>query len=66
MKVQSQHVDAKFQQQLPLRGRKRASLWILGVTVVGCGAYYASLSPREKRLVHVAIGGIGRFIRSAV
>ena len=65
-RTRSQHIDSSIQKQLPQRGKKRATLWVLGVTAVGCGSYYTALSPREKRLVHVEISGIRRFIRTSI
>lgn len=66
LKFRSQHTEVISQPRLPQRGRKRAFIFVLGLTTVGCGAYYASLTPRERRLVHVGIGGIGRFFRSVI
>lgn len=63
LRAHSQHTKDTVQQQIPQRGRKRRSLLFLGITTAGCGVYYSTLTPREKRLVQVSIGGIGRFIR---
>ncbi|XP_052131647.1 uncharacterized aarF domain-containing protein kinase 5 isoform X1 [Frankliniella occidentalis] len=63
-KVRSQHTDATSHQNLPQKGRKRITLLVFGICASGCGAYYYSLTPREKRLVQVGVGGIGRFLRT--
>lgn len=63
LRAHSQHTKETIHQQIPQRGRKRKALLFLGVTAAGCGAYYSTLTPREKRTVQVSIGGIGRFIR---
>ncbi|KAJ1525112.1 hypothetical protein ONE63_009954 [Megalurothrips usitatus] len=65
IRVRSQQTDASSVNHVPQRGRKRIGLMILGITGIGCGASYYSLTPREKRLVQVAVGGIGRFIRTS-
>ena len=63
LRANSQVTKETIQHQIPQKGRKRKALLFLGITAAGCGAYYSTLSPREKRLVQVSIGGIGRFIR---
>ncbi|XP_034254315.1 uncharacterized aarF domain-containing protein kinase 5 isoform X2 [Thrips palmi] len=65
LRAHSQHTKETIQQQIPPRGRKRGALLFVGITAAGCGAYYSTLNPREKRLVQVSIGGIGRFIRTS-
>ncbi|KAK3921273.1 putative aarF domain-containing protein kinase 5 [Frankliniella fusca] len=64
LKLRSQHSDATVQQNVPEKGRKRIALLLFGISAAGCGAYYYTLTPREKRLVQVGIGGIGRFLRT--
>lgn len=65
LRANSQVTKETIQHQIPQKGRKRKALLFLGITAAGCGAYYSTLSPREKRLVQVSIGGIGRFIRTS-
>ncbi|XP_046391459.1 uncharacterized aarF domain-containing protein kinase 5 isoform X3 [Ischnura elegans] len=44
--------------------RKYVSLGVFASSVAGATLYYSSLSDRDKRLVKVTVGGIGRFLRS--